>query len=455
MEVISNVGTPVSLYLIRGKSMKRIIPILVILEIVILWGCSFNTSPTVEATTPPIEKLTQSPITLTSTEIPSSTSRPPTPDTPTQILVTQTSVGETPTPSLEELHFQCLEVMDKLPPGAVYHGRAVLKGWLPDPGVLMDLATGELITLPKDIYDVVSPDRTHLAYMDWSDESGNFTLVVTDPNEQDKIVIPWEKDWFSLVQWLDNQRLVIIKESYPLYSTVILNPFTKKQQEIPSNYPDILTTFQYHYWGDYAYSEAVYDPTLTRVVYMLESRERDGFILRDLQDGITLGSYQISADDYGQTPKWSPNGERFAIVISEFNPTMQVAQELYTISREGQESRLTYLSNHNSYSRINEYSWSPDGRYIAFWWTNDPDYKDGEQLAILDTQTGEVINYCVPGALHGQAVEPVWSPDGKQVLTEYIPRQNERRFTILVDFTQGFAVKLAEGRTPVGWMVEP
>ena len=116
---------------------------------------------------------------------------------------------------------------------------AVLRGWAPDPSILMDMATGELITLPKALYNVVSPDRTHLAYMDGSDKNGNFTLVVTDPNGQGKILIPWEKDWFSLVQWLDNQRLVIIKKSYPLYSTVILNPFTKKQQELPSNYPDI------------------------------------------------------------------------------------------------------------------------------------------------------------------------------------------------------------------------
>ena len=391
----------------------------------------------------------------TSPTILSVTTLPPASSTPTQILVRQTSIGETPTPSLEGLHFQCLEVMDKLPPGAVYHGVAVLRGWLPDPSVLMSMATGELITLPKDNFVVVSPDRTHLAYKDWSDENGNFTLVVTDPNGQGKILIPWEKDWFSLVQWLDNQRLVIIKKSYPLYSTVILNPFTKKQQEIPSNYPDILTTFQYHYWGDYAYSEAVYDPTLTRVVYMMESRGQDGFILRDLQNRITLESYQISADDYGQTPKWSPNGDRFAIVIDEFSPTGQVAQELYIISREGQESRLTYLSNHNSYSRIDEFSWSPDGQYIAFWWTNDPDYKNGEQLAVLDTQTGDVTNYCVPGGIDGQAVEPVWSPDGKQVLTEYIPRQNGDRFTILVDFTQGLAAKIAEERTPVGWLLSP
>lgn len=412
-----------------------------------LFACTAENPPSLEATPLLIiqNTSTPTPLTITPTNI-IDTSTPPQQITPTPT--------RTPTPSLEGLHFQCLEVMDKLPPGAVYHGIAVLRGWAPDPSILMDMATGELITLPKALYNVVSPDRTHLAYMDGSDKNGNFTLVVTDPNGQGKILIPWENDWFSLVQWLDNQRLVIIKKSYPLYSTVILNPFTKKQQEIPSNYPDILTTFQYHYWGDYAYSEAVYDPTLTRVVYMMESRGQDGFILRDLQNRITLESYQISADDYGQTPKWSPNGDRFAIVIDEFSPTGQVAQELYIISREGHESRLTYLSNHNSYSRIDEFSWSPDGQYIAFWWTNDPDYKNGEQLAVLDTQTGDVTNYCVPGGIDGQAVEPVWSPDGKQIFIENIIGPNDRN-VILVDLTHGFAVKIAEGRTPVGVMVEP
>jgi WD40-like Beta Propeller Repeat len=436
--------------------MKRFTLTFILLGLILLGGCFPKPAPTKESTIQPSQTFTQHSINLILTVSPSSTPLPTLNDTSTPLPLTAIPIIVTSTGSPEELSSQCLQIMDNLPPGAVYHGVAVLKGWIPDYSILINLVTGELATLPRDSFDVVSPDKMYLAYSDWSDEDGNFKLVVTDASGQQLIVIPWENDWFLLVQWLDNQRLVIIKKSYPLYSTVILNPFTGEQQEIPSDYPNIQTTFEVHNWGDYSYSEAIYDPTLTRVVYMQEVGGYGAFVLRDLQEGVTLGRFQIDKWDYGLNPKWSPDGDRLAIIIDEITVPNQTAQEFYTISREGQATRLTFFSNQYIYSRIGKYSWSPDGRYIAFWWSNDPDYYKGEQLAVLDTMTRSVINYCIPGAEYGPyALDPVWSPDGLQVLVENITSRNGIRYALLVDFAQGFAARIAEGRTPVGWMVSP
>jgi hypothetical protein len=147
---------------------------------------------------------------------------------------------------------------------------------------------------------------------------------------------------------------VIIKEDYPVYSTVVLNPFTGEQKELASNYPNIQTTFQINLWGKYNFSETVYDPTLTRVLYMEEVPGDNAFVLWDIPNEKFLGRYKNDIWNYGQNPKWSPEGDRLAISIDEGSESATSAEDLYLLSRDGELSRLTFFSDNHLYSRIDE-----------------------------------------------------------------------------------------------------
>jgi Tol biopolymer transport system component len=107
-------------------------------------------------------------------------------------------------------------------------------------------------------------------------------------------------------------------------------------------------------------------------------------------------------------------------------------------------------------------SLSPDGKKIAFWLHAQPSPYEEPQLAVLNLETQQVINYCIPGLHHGNTHSPVWSPaiwslDSHYlaVLDQYEPNAGR---AILVDTRQGSAAQVAElipNGWPAGWMVPP
>jgi len=82
-------------------------------------------------------------------------------------------------------------------------------------------------------------------------------------------------------------------------------------------------------------------------------------------------------------------------------------------------------------------------------------------LAVLDTITRQVTDYCIPtypgiyfGA--GAYVPPrLWSPDSKQLIIENINTNQTTSRVILVDVVHGIAAQIAENMTPGGWMKAP
>jgi hypothetical protein len=115
--------------------------------------------------------------------------------------------------------------------------------------------------------------------------------------------------------------------------------------------------------------------------------------------------------------------------------------ELYSISRDGAVTRLTYLTDYHHSVDIGPFSWSPDMRYIAFW-------RNGF-FALLDLVSHKVINYCIP---FDHTFAPIWSVDGRDVVLWTVDGKEQ---VILVDVKDNFVVKLAEDTTTVGWMAYP
>ncbi len=107
--------------------------------------------------------------------------------------------------------------------------------------------------------------------------------------------------------------------------------------------------------------------------------------------------------------------------------------------------------------------WSPDSRYIAFWFTHwqqsEQPYYDtlGDRyLAVLDTTTDLVTSYCINGEKNAtigirKYPAPLWSPDSKQVVVQSQVTSDSFK-TILIDVQENRAFHIGDNLAPEGWM---
>jgi hypothetical protein len=97
---------------------------------------------------------------------------------------------------------------------------------------------------------------------------------------------------------------------------------------------------------------------------------------------------------------------------------------------------------------------SPDSRSVAFWiWDSR---NKTEELAVLDTSTGKIVNYCVEGdqtERHTSGI-PIWSPDGRYLIIEQVVDINQNQ-VIVIDTIQEKAFVILKNQIPVGWMISP
>ncbi len=324
----------------------------------------------------------------------------------------------------------------------------------------------------------VSPDRQWIAYDSYLNGVDNLVIATADGKRYK--IIPRDKTW-SFHTWLDNQWLLIatsVKETDPAKEPdpaksgstfTAYNPFTGEKRILPPDYPDIYDWFPIPDWD--GLGETAYNPTLTRVVYLqytVNGSPAIRYVLWDTVNKKSLASFDVAGDIYS-TPRWSPNGEYFAFAPSLLTKDIQTtwpSYEIQIVSSNGQASQATHLTNYYPWVYISDLTWSADGQYIAFWlstFDKKPDINTTTtlSLAVLDTMSGAVTNYCIPGE-HDQQIgvqrigiqPPIWSPDGKQLIAVNRISQDKSQ-VVLVDIGKNWAAKITEDMDPVGWMVSP
>ena len=322
----------------------------------------------------------------------------------------------------------------------------------------------------------VSPNRTWIAYnASQLDENMTYVfdnLVVAGANNQIYKTLPWESEWGTF-RWLDNERLIIrmIRQVEPDASVnynpdfLVFNPFTGERQILKVDYPNIDNAFPVPNWDGWGVT--VYNPTLTRVVYF--QGDVSGplyYVLWDVQHKSQITNFQIIGD-LEAIPRWSPHGEQFAFAPSLFSKMKEFpSYELYGVTKHGDTKQLTHLTDYYPWVYIADLNWSPDSRYIAFWFSHwqqneSPSYESAgdRYLAVLDTETGLVTDYCINGendASIGVRIypPPLWSPDSKQVVIQSQVTEDSFK-TILVDIQENRAFHIADDLEPVGWMTSP
>lgn len=363
---------------------------------------------------------------------------------------------------------KCLQIEPALRSEAGLAGYIVFsgEGWM-EPSHLLDLVTGREVNLSESGDPVanlhVSPNRKWLAYRRSETRSDSTFLVIMASDGEQVRRIRWDDSWRQISGWLDDERLWISRQrgSDGNDSLIVLDPFTGQQQELQGDFPDQSNISPGPGWGWFNRSATIYDSSLGLAIYPAGLNK---IVLWDVRanNEIAVVTDTISLN---VTPKWSPDGQRFLISgpVTLATSQPQISQdadreELFSVSREGEVMRLTYLTDHYGAVRFGDYAWSPDGRYVAFWLDMEPEtypdlYDPIEKIvarfAILDTLTQKVTDYCVPNRTLSV---PVWSPDGHQVVIENNSQEIFKNSVFLLDITQNFAAKIGEDLSAVGWM---
>ena len=473
--------------------MKKLSFLICFVFAILLAGCAGSEGQALEAVA-----ATQMPApAVTSTPAPRSPTPSSTPK-PGRVVTSTVSPTLTPFPPEARVTAQCLDIARRVPDDAVSNGIVVLTDW---GGFYteecVDAYSVDMITWKRtqigvqdaiQAYFYVSPGRDFFAYRYWSLEefrngSIHRYLVISDVNGKTLKTIPWGNNWFDLIGWLDDQRLLFMLSRPDLdlsiprkpFDQLVFNPFSGERWLLR---PDLLPEWDGGLAASFESSVgagwikwlgAVYDPTLTLVVYPR---------LIDLETGnYTYGLWNIPeqrlaselesvingfADtNYYPRPDWYLDGSKFAVVggVADPNSGDVVGRELFRVTKDGQVGQLTHLGD-SAYVWASSHSWSPDGRYIALYLSPVDGSTEKARLAVLDTETLELVDYCVTvhaqdeGFFREQSPAPIWSPDGKQLLV-VDQLSIYYRQVIWVDLEHGVAALLADDRGAAGWMLAP
>ena len=394
------------------------------------------------------------------TAAPTATSVPPM-ETP---LPTVTSTPE-PTATASDMKTVCPQIA--IGKENVATGRLLLVDYDTDKMVAVDLETmkaGELISAAdeKVLSVAMSPNGNWVAY-EAENQSTNETEIVVKgaggTTEGNEIHIPWEQSKGVLGYWLSNETIMLKVFSYNHNHVLVMNPFSIESKEIVATFEALF--LDPLYWsGMIPY---VYNSTQNRAVY---ADFNQNYVMWDIDNGKPLISLQTTSIRQFPTkvPQWTLDGTKVLIAAPK-QSLDSMNDELYSVDINGNATILTNLTSYYSKVSIDQYSWSPDERYVAMLVYVSPNEIEGEQLIVLDTQTKNMDVYCIQGDLmsdfrrnllgyYNDIVYKgvIWSPDGNQLVVENRISENSSRI-ILVDILTKSAFDILNGVNyqPFGW----
>lgn len=264
-------------------------------------------------------------------------------------------------------------------------------------------------------------------------------LYLISATGSNSIIIPWNEDEWgnSFYGWFDKDRLIIVPKDAPRGSMLLLNPFTNVSELITTSYPDIFDPdFDRSRWPR---SEAIYDPTLSRVVIL--SGPPNSIVLVDLQTNRELWRYTDPLS-VNAPPQWLPDGSGF-VVMKPVHDNPGYALITY-VSKDGEERTIIDTELYTGES-LGSFDLSPSGEYISLFWQDQP-YGEVSYLKIVNVENGELFNTCLN--LDWTAPDSyLWSPDSKQIIAL------TQEHTYIINITDGTIFRFGNiGRLLTAWI---
>jgi hypothetical protein len=314
---------------------------------------------------------------------------------------------------------------------------------------------------------VVSPDGRWLAMQrvqSTSDGRELYELIVTSHDPAAMLVLPWDREhWADLRGWVsDNRQLMVL----PFFNDDQL-PFVRPDElilfDIASYAQQRLTPeFPYtddglvDYWREIGGS-VLYDPTLTRVVYLDDDSI---LVLWNLREGREEWrfTYPFMMTDL-PAPVWSPDGQKLVQAVQSVAPGVLPDEhsplELRITGASGAVTQHVVTGYEFLKQFPNAMSWSPNGRYVSFFYSPLPQegpYISGVSLLLWDTATETVLDYCL--AATGSL--PVWAPDSSQFIVNVFEHETTETAsfrTLLADVDLGRVLEIGGiENPPTAWL---
>jgi hypothetical protein len=323
---------------------------------------------------------------------------------------------------------------------------------------LVRITNGETSDLPSEsppLIDVTSsPSRDRLAFIALGEE-GAYSVALLNPDGTTSIVAPLLDDWVALASWINNTTLLVRKSaaangSLPP-SVVLLDTPTGAYREIELDFPGFYApAADENLW----HTSAFIDPSVSRVAYVALGEGDFEIRLWDLQEAKVIGELSPWNSAFG-SPAWSSEGDRLFIPSYVSSELGDPREDFYSLSFEGESSRVTHLSEGASAADIGTFEISPHGDQLAFWLRGAA--AEHETLHVLiPGAPEEITDLCILGNQDdSMSRPPIWSPSGREVLVTTTLPGGGLTSVVLIDLERDIAAVVAQNMEAVSWIGEP
>lgn len=360
---------------------------------------------------------------------------------PTQISVSPTAQEKSVTIGYLK---NCLQIEKRAPDDIVLDGRIITE--------VIDIYRlfSRLLAFPSD--DVFENELGGIYIKVWGiSPDGHWLVYEREGSPEDFLTIngfSWTTNarWTRQIQeiphdksawasWLDNERLVF--NSY-LEDPIVVNVFNGETENVHIRYTEF-------YLDDRQY------PLLSRDLNRMIARrslpeEPLSIVLWDLPSRREIQRFYIDQESVLRVlMRVSPNGEQIAVSGSLDFFYDALFHDIFLTDWDGNVKQLTtFRKSGLTQSLIEQFQWSPDGRYLAFWLN--------ESLAVYDTATQVVTDYCIRSS-YSMSFSPYWSPNSHQIVFNGYDVQTGSGPIIVVDVHNDSAIEIQENNYfVIGWM---
>jgi Periplasmic component of the Tol biopolymer transport system len=277
-------------------------------------------------------------------------------------------------------------------------------------------------------------------------------ILIFDSEHNSTATIDLKQESYGY-KWLNEEQVII---NNPI---LLISPFKNTQEKIQPFIPNYFAPTEIIYdWLFYGRLKNVYDPSMTRMLYpTIDSKGKANVTLRDVEKGLDLTSFPTSYG-WGSSPAWSLDGGKLAIALNsvsfdDFKDNDHLQFEIFITDRNGEKLFTTNLASLSQTVYITNLSWSPNGRYIAFWFSSDKDHlHDHMQLAIFDTQNQTISRYCNNSGDDYIRFSPIWAPTNDYLLIAYRVPSERDISSLMLNIVDGKAWVVKSGFEPLGWL---